>query len=435
MKGLQELLMVTVFLSLSAAVSAQFDVLKKIKNKTNQRIERKIDKTIDQGLDSIENASKKKPAETEPQEKPADNSGNQQNSKPDTVAPEGQQQPGLESYSKFDFIPGEKIVFFDDFSQDAVGDFPALWNTNGSGEVVNTNLFPGNWLSFSPKSYSALWTDKLLQLPENYTIEFDIIPAKGNEGNGMGGFMVRLMQSINANSWDGGAVPGKAGFAFTMEYYGTPRYRTYLQGHIFGEENTNLGLSGSNDDESVKQKLNHKYHISIWVQKTRLRLYQDEKKIFDIPKAFPLSAIKMDRLRFEGAAMVSNIRIAVGAPDMRNKLMTEGTIVSYGIYFDVNKDVVKPQSYASLKEIAKILTDNPDVKIKILGHTDADGTDVSNLDLSKRRAASVKNELVKTFGIDAARMETDGKGEAQPVAPNDTPSNKALNRRVEFIKL
>ncbi|MBK8951936.1 MAG: OmpA family protein [Chitinophagaceae bacterium] len=140
-------------------------------------------------------------------------------------------------------------------------------------------------------------------------------------------------------------------------------------------------------------------------------------------------------MRFEGAAMVSNIRIAVGAPDMRNKLMTEGKIVSYGIYFDINKDVVKPQSYASLKEIAKILTDNPDVRIKILGHTDADGSDASNLDLSKRRSASVKNELVKTFGIDVARMETDGIGEAQPVAPNDTPSNKALNRRVEFIKL
>jgi outer membrane protein OmpA-like peptidoglycan-associated protein len=70
-----------------------------------------------------------------------------------------------------------------------------------------------------------------------------------------------------------------------------------------------------------------------------------------------------------------------------------------------------------------------------VGHTDADGNDAANLDLSKRRAASVKNELVKAFGIDGSRIETDGKGEAQPVAPNDTPSNKALNRRVEFIKL
>ena len=81
------------------------------------------------------------------------------------------------------------------------------------------------------------------------------------------------------------------------------------------------------------------------------------------------------------------------------------------------------------------MTENPDLRVKIAGHTDADGADASNLDLSKRRGAAVKNELVKTFGIDASRLESDGLGENQPVAPNDTPSNKALNRRVEFIKL
>lgn len=428
MKNFRTVLILTTALLVSAGISAQIDVLKKIKNKANQRIERKIDRTIDQGLDSIENASKKKPSETEPQEKPVDNPGNQQNSKPDTVAPEGQQQPELESYSKFDFIPGEKIVFFDDFSQDAVGDFPALWNTNGSGEVVNTNLFPGNWLKYVMNE--SIWTDKLLVLPDNYTLEFDVIAIAGDEG-GMGGWSFRLMKCINENSWDGGAVPGKAGFHFGVEYFGRPYYRAYnnnLEGRFWDQR-------GNNDEEKNYQKKDQKYHMSVWVQKTRIRIYQNEIKLFDVPRAFPDAALKMDRLRFEAnAAMVSNIRIAVGAPDMRNKLMTEGKIVSYGIYFDVNKDVVKPQSYASLKEIAKILTDNPDVKIKILGHTDADGSDASNLDLSKRRAASVKNELVKTFGIDAARMETDGKGEAQPVAPNDTPSNKALNRRVEFIK-
>jgi outer membrane protein OmpA-like peptidoglycan-associated protein len=133
--------------------------------------------------------------------------------------------------------------------------------------------------------------------------------------------------------------------------------------------------------------------------------------------------------------MVSNIRIAVGAPDMRNKLMTEGKLVTYGIYFDVNKDVVKPESHGTLKEIAAILNEVPDVKVKILGHTDSDGQDAANLDLSKRRAASVKAELAKSFGVNADRLETDGMGETQPVAPNDTPVNKALNRRVEFVKL
>jgi len=176
--------------------------------------------------------------------------------------------------------------------------------------------------------------------------------------------------------------------------------------------------------------------MSVWVQKTRVRVYQNEVKIFDVPRAFPDPSVKMDRIRFEqNAAMVSNIRIAAGAPDTRNKLMTEGKLVTYGIYFDVNKDVVKPESYGTLKDIAAVLNEIPDVKVKIFGHTDSDGADAANLDLSKRRAASVKTELAKSFGVNADRLETDGMGESKPVAPNDNPVNKALNRRVEFIKL
>ena len=82
-----------------------------------------------------------------------------------------------------------------------------------------------------------------------------------------------------------------------------------------------------------------------------------------------------------------------------------------------------------------MLKENPTVRVKIVGHTDSDGADAANLDLSKRRGASVKNELAKNFGIDESRLESDGMGESKPVAPNDTPVNKALNRRVEFIKL
>jgi outer membrane protein OmpA-like peptidoglycan-associated protein len=133
--------------------------------------------------------------------------------------------------------------------------------------------------------------------------------------------------------------------------------------------------------------------------------------------------------------MVTNFRVAAGLPDMRNKLITEGKLITYGINFDVNSAKLKPESYGTLKVIADVLKENPTVKVQIVGHTDSDGSDATNLDLSKRRAASVKAELTKTFGIDAARMETDGKGETKPVAENNSVTNKALNRRVEFIKL
>ena len=348
--------------------------------------------------------------------------------KPDADKP-SDNQVTLQAYSKYDFVPGDKVVFFDDFSQDNIGDFPSAWNTNGSGELVTTNLFPGRWLKFV--SRDAIWTDQILSLPENYTIEFDIIPVKGTEG-GMAGYGFRLIQSINARAFDAGAVPGKAGLYFYCEYFGRPGYRTYIN----GPEGAGLGLSGSNEDKSYYQKENQLYHIAVWIQKSRVRVYQNENKIFDLPKAFPVSSVKMDRIRFEdGAALVSNVRIAVGAPDMRNKLLSEGKIVSYGIYFDVNKDAVKPESYGSMREIAAILKDNPDLRIKIVGHTDSDGADDANLELSKRRSASVKNELVTNFSIDPSRIETDGKGETQPIASNDSPSNKALNRRVEFIKM
>jgi OOP family OmpA-OmpF porin len=430
MKALLYFVCLMVFMSYSSDAQV-IDVQGKIKSKSINRADQHTDEGIDKGLDKAEEGvinmfkkDKKDDADTEPatEDNNSEDSGNAKSA-------QKQDDPKLESYSKYDFVPGEKVVFFDDFSQDNVGDFPALWNTNGSAEVVTTNLFPGNWMRFSCRE--AIWTDELLKLPENYTIEFDIISIKNEDGE-MAGYNFLLIQSINAKSLDGGAVPGNAGFRFNCTYSGTPYYYTYIN----TEEGANLWLDGSKDGDQYVQKENQKYHVAIWVQKSRIRLYLGENKLLDLPKAFPLSSIKMDRIRFEeGAAMVSNVRIAVGNPDMRNKLLTEGKLVSYGIYFDVNKDVVKPESYGTLKGIAQVLTDNPDVKIKIVGHTDSDGADAANLDLSKRRAASVKNELAKSFGIDASRIETDGKGESQPIAPNDTPSNKALNRRVEFIKL
>ena len=101
----------------------------------------------------------------------------------------------------------------------------------------------------------------------------------------------------------------------------------------------------------------------------------------------------------------------------------------------MNSDKIKPTSYGTLKEIATILTENADVKVKIIGHTDTDGDDAKNLDLSKRRAAAVKTALSKEFNIDESRLDTDGMGETKPVADNNTSEGKAQNRRVEFIKL
>jgi OmpA-OmpF porin, OOP family len=348
---------------------------------------------------------------------------NEEESSSETPAPQG--KPTMQTYSKYDFIPGEKVLFYDDFTETAIGDFPPNWNTNASGEVTTNNLFPGNW--FTMIGNGSVLIDGGLKLPDNFTIEFDVIPHPSGADYDNFDFGFYIYGAENPKDFDeGGAIPGIGGIKMNFGSYAT--YSAYFDGAYT--------LDG-NKYEAV-MAVDKKYRLSFWVQKTRLRVYQDEVKIFDLPKVFPVG-FQFNQMRFElwdaSNPMITNFRVAAGLPDMRSKLITEGKLVSYGIYFDVNKDVVKPESYGTLKGIADVLKENPTFRVKIVGHTDSDGADASNLDLSKRRGASVKAELVKNFGIDASRLESDGLGETKPVSPNDTPSNKAMNRRVEFLKL
>jgi outer membrane protein OmpA-like peptidoglycan-associated protein len=132
---------------------------------------------------------------------------------------------------------------------------------------------------------------------------------------------------------------------------------------------------------------------------------------------------------------VSNIKVATGLPDTRHKLIEEGKFSTTGILFDVNAATIKPESNGVLKELGGLLNEHKDVKIKIIGHTDSDGTDAANLELSKKRSEAVKAALAKDYSIDESRIQTDGKGESTPVGDNKTKEGKAQNRRVEFIKL
>jgi outer membrane protein OmpA-like peptidoglycan-associated protein len=227
---------------------------------------------------------------------------------------------------------------------------------------------------------------------------------------------------------EGGAIPGKAGLKISPEY-------DNVSWTNYSEKDGGYKNSGGS---SFMFKAGEKYHIAFWIQKQRLRMYANETKILDLPRGL-IEDYLYNIFRIETnddiTPMITNFKIAAGLPDMRNKLLTEGKIISYGIQFDINSDKIKPESYATVKEIAQVLKENPADKIKIVGHTDSDGDDALNMDLSKRRAISVKNELIKTYGIETIRLETDGKGESVPLAPNDNILNKAKNRRVEFIKL
>jgi OmpA-OmpF porin, OOP family len=337
-----------------------------------------------------------------------------------------QEQQSLQSYSTYDFVPGDNVILFDDFSQDAIGDFPALWTANAAGEINTLNIAPGKWLNLNSTdgNYFLL---KSIDFPRNFIIEFDIVPKK--TGGRIAAGLI-LYGEEKPKEMDNSPHPGNGGIIISIE-----KERWNTMGYKTSENTAITGSSSVNPVEA--EKVNH---VIIWVQNRRFRIYHKSAKVLDMPTNV-FDGTKFNRLCFRlsrGASCgsyVSNIRITSAAPDMRSKLLTEGKLISYGIYFDVNKDVVKPESYGTLKGIADVLNENPEVKVKIVGHTDSDGADAANLDLSKRRGGAVKAELVKSFGIDASRLEADGMGETQPVASNDTPANKALNRRVELIKL
>ncbi|MDE3213557.1 MAG: OmpA family protein [Bacteroidota bacterium] len=348
----------------------------------------------------------------------------------------------FQTYSKFDFIPGAKVIALDDFSTSSVGDFPVTWNTNSAGEIVTSSTRGGHWLMINKTG--KFFPEYIKNLPDNFTFECDLVTNPDFNGyssalkigflSGKGGndlfdnwYMVDGKRSgvkISVHPTD-----GQSGSESTIETFdeGKSVIRNQINTHQFANQDG---------------KQDFHLHISVWRQKQRIRVYLNEQKVYDLPRAFPadknytvlLFELEND-MKNNDRYLIGNIKLSVGDPDMRNKLITEGKFVTRGILFDVNSDQIKPESYGVLKSIAEVLTENPGVKVRIVGHTDSDGSDATNLALSKKRAESVKASLISDFGIDASRMQTDGKGSSQPVDSNTTAEGKANNRRVEFIKL
>ena len=383
------------------------------KQKVENRAAKKAGEATDEALDNLEGKGNQK-TDTKETVEGTNKKGTSDNQKSEK----------LTATSNYDFVAGDKVLLYEDFSQDAVGDFPALWTTNKSGEINTLSIAPGNWLNLN-STEGNWWLLKQIEFPKNFIVEFDVVPKKGAPR------YAAAVTIYGENSYKEMSDPynGSTGLIVNIAKTG---WETQ------GLKSGNPKVTGSSTINPVEEeKVNH---VIIWVQNRRVRIYHKGEKVLDMPTNL-YEGSKFTRFGFmlyrgaSSASYVSNIKITTASPDTRSKLLTEGKLVTYGIYFDVNKDVVKAESFGTMKSIADVLKENPDVRIKIVGHTDSDGENAINLDLSQRRAISVMNELVKVFGIDASRMETDGMGETKPIAPNDTPSNKALNRRVEFVKL
>ena len=126
--------------------------------------------------------------------------------------------------------------------------------------------------------------------------------------------------------------------------------------------------------------------------------------------------------------------VQVDASALLEELNTSGRVAVYGINFDTGKATLKPDSTRVLEQVAKLLKDNGELKLRVEGHTDNQGKAKDNLELSKKRAEAVADWLAKS-GVDKARLKTDGLGDTKAVGDNSTDEGRAKNRRVELVKL
>ncbi len=413
---------------------------KKIEQKVNQRINQNIDKGIDKGLDKIEEGAK--------QPAPNGNSSGKSSSKNSTGAAPKENQTSasppqtFSSQSKFDFVPGEKVIAIEDFSQDIVGDFPARWNTDGSAEIMNINIAEGKWLGFTRSC--ALTPEFINSLPENFTLEFDVAvsPDYSYYDGSLGIAIAALTNKNDFTAWKQYGDARRSGQTGIMTWLHPQDAGSPPVGHSKIEiwengkkimNNTTGNLTSFNRNKNI-------VHIAVWRQNQRLRIYVREEKVWDLPKAF-ITGSKYNTVifsRYEAKDhhnfFISNIRLAIGNPDTRHQLIEEGKFSTSGIYFNTGSAQIKPESHGVIREIAHLLKENPDLKINITGHTDNVGNAATNQQLSEQRALSVKQYLNKVFGIDNNRITTAGKGASEPVSDNKTAEGKAQNRRVEFVK-
>jgi OmpA-OmpF porin, OOP family len=134
----------------------------------------------------------------------------------------------------------------------------------------------------------------------------------------------------------------------------------------------------------------------------------------------------------EKAGMAQDI--VANADAFGNDIKSTGHATIYGIYFDTGKSEVKSESQAALQEVAKLLSNDPSLKLLVVGHTDSVGQLEANIKLSQARAEAVVQALTKSYGVAATRLKAQGAGPIAPVVTNRTEEGRAKNRRVELVE-
>lgn len=322
-------------------------------------------------------------------------------------------RPGEGAWANYDFVPGDEILVYEDFSRDRVGDFPRRFELlHGSWEIVEWQ--DGRYLRAI--SGGLLAVPLPADLPERFTFEAGVHLNHGNA-------YVRVM-------------PGPA-------YYGPSR--TY-RGSAVSVEASRAGLRPAvNEGPTVMTPMTASpvrkgvVPLRVMGDGDYLKVYLGDQRVANVPNAvFPRS----DRLYLAVSSaseqfpiLIGPIRIAAGGLDLYGRLERDGRVATQGILFATNSARIRPESTPTLEAIARALREHPDLRLGIEGHTDSDGDEAHNRTLSEQRAQAVVSYLKDRHGIAASRMEASGHGESRPAADNGTPEGKQQNRRVELVRL
>jgi outer membrane protein OmpA-like peptidoglycan-associated protein len=309
-------------------------------------------------------------------------------------------KPGEGAWANYDFKPGDKIIYADDFTSDEVGDFPRKMEfKSGALEIVEWN--GSRWLRATNTSrFFAVLPEAL---PERFTIEFDYANPGGEVWLSFGDESKRV----------------ELGGIGNAEVYNAA---------------TGVSASGSYGGKHDPNKVRR---ARVLGDGKYLKVYFDDKRILNVPNA---DLGRSTKILFytdatpERPSLFGNFRIAAGGKKLYDALAEKGRVATQGIYFDTGSDRVRPESSPTLKEIGTMLKEHPELKLTIEGHTDNVGGAPANLMLSEKRAAAVRQHLVDTYQIDGARLQAKGLGQTKPAASNDTPEGRQQNRRVELVK-
>jgi len=325
---------------------------------------------------------------------------------------------GAKVWENYDFVPGNKVMFYTDFSEDRVGNFArGLKYVTGPMDIVERD---------DVKMLRATGVGELLiplgrKLPQRFTLEIDILTA----ANAPLGDRVRVEGGKSHLQGDEQSVEISWGPQH-ITLHGGGQDRSASQLHLTDEEAANF--------------VDRPAHLRILMDSGYFKMYANEKRLYNIPE-LQFRRDSVIRLALVGdaaaneALFITSVRVAESETDvLYDALLKKGRWATQGILFATGKAELQPESRPVLKEIASTMKKYGDLKILIEGHTDNVGAAASNLSLSDARAAAVKAALVSEFGLDAARITTKGFGDTRPAAPNATAVGRAQNRRVEIVK-